>query len=199
MSYPIDGTIPAANNNPAADQPLMQANFLNTKNYLSVDHITPGATGDGFHKQVTYFTENIPGGTPVDPASIAFTANAAALPTTRGSASTVAQNFFKNASGIFPLSAIRAFGVFKAPTTTSVVNILNGFNVGATVSYTSSPLTADFYTFTIETNCVTVPNFLILSFPGIAVLATPALTNTVSLFHNTGATDVYVSFVVLQI
>jgi len=54
MTFPINTTIPGANNDPADDQPLMQQNFGNINSYLSVDHVTPGATGNGFHKQSTY-------------------------------------------------------------------------------------------------------------------------------------------------
>jgi hypothetical protein len=54
MSFPINVNIPAANDDPADDQPLMMANFANISGYVSVDHVAPGAVNNGFHKQSTY-------------------------------------------------------------------------------------------------------------------------------------------------
>jgi len=60
MTFPIDVNIPAANNDPADDQPLMQQNFSNINGYLQVDHTNPSATGAGQHKQVTFNSNNVP-------------------------------------------------------------------------------------------------------------------------------------------
>lgn len=57
MSYPIDTSIPSANNDPADDQPLMKDNFSNISSFLSVDHVAPGTTNNGFHSQ-THFNTN---------------------------------------------------------------------------------------------------------------------------------------------
>ena len=69
MSYPINGAIPAANNDPADDQPEMQTNYANIKSYLSVDHKTPGTADDGFHTAVHLLN----GGTPATLSSAAGT------------------------------------------------------------------------------------------------------------------------------
>ena len=132
MSYPIDVNIPQVNDDPAFDCPLINGNFVNINGYLSVDHVAPGATGDGHHEQVTYQAENIPGAPPVDPVSISFTANANNITQVTGSASTVAQNFYQNASAVFPLSAIRAYGYFVTPNhaiASGSITMLNSFNV----------------------------------------------------------------------
>lgn len=60
MTYPINVNIPAANNDPADDQPLMQTNFANINSYLQVDHTNPATTGAGEHKQVTFNSNNVP-------------------------------------------------------------------------------------------------------------------------------------------
>lgn len=67
MSYPINPNIPAANNDPADDQPGMQTNFANINSYVQVDHTNPSlGTGAGQHKQVT-FQSNNPPSSPVSP------------------------------------------------------------------------------------------------------------------------------------
>jgi len=60
MTFPIDVNIPAANNDPADDQPLMQQNYANINSYLQVDHTNPAAVGAGQHKQVTFNSTNVP-------------------------------------------------------------------------------------------------------------------------------------------
>ncbi len=60
MSYPINPNIPATNDDPADDQPIMQRNFSSINGFLGVDHINPGTTGDGFHKQITFYSNNPP-------------------------------------------------------------------------------------------------------------------------------------------
>ena len=137
--YPINTGIPFGTNNPADDVTPMRTNYANINGYLGVDHITPGSSGAGgnagFHKQVTYNTENIPGGVPVNPSSIAFTANATSLTTqvVVPPATTNAQNFYQNANGIFPLSAVRAFGYLTIGGTQldPTITIENAFNVAS--------------------------------------------------------------------
>ena len=101
MSFPIDINIPAANNNPADDQPRMQKNFQNINGYLSIDHVTPGSIGDGFHKEVTLYTLNPPPIAPAGTTSIVFS--------DEGTASTAPQLYFQNSNNIFQISPIRAF------------------------------------------------------------------------------------------
>lgn len=74
MTFPIDPNIPAANNDPADDQPLMQQNFSNINQYLQVDHTNPSGTGAGRHARVTFNANNVPGGFPVTP-PVLFTNN----------------------------------------------------------------------------------------------------------------------------
>lgn len=60
MTFPIDTTVPAANNYPGDDQQPMQTNFSNINQYVQVDHTNPAATGAGQHKQVTFNSNNVP-------------------------------------------------------------------------------------------------------------------------------------------
>jgi hypothetical protein len=139
MSFTFNTGIPAANNNPSADQPLMLQNNISTNAILSVDHVTFNSTLGGTHKQVTFTSKNTPAGLPTDPTSIVYTAN--------GVSSTVSQLLFANQNANFPLSSIRAFGTFTAavgaivpPVMYNVVSI-TGAVVGPNTNFTI-PLTA---------------------------------------------------------
>jgi hypothetical protein len=54
MAFPFNFGIPAANNNPSSDQPIMQQNNVSSYGILSVDHVTYGLTNAGTHKTVTF-------------------------------------------------------------------------------------------------------------------------------------------------
>lgn len=54
MSFPFNFGIPAANNNPSDDQPIMQQNNMSSFGILNVDHVTYGLTNAGTHKTVTF-------------------------------------------------------------------------------------------------------------------------------------------------
>lgn len=89
MSFPIDVTVPGANNFPGDDQPLMQANFTNINGFLSVDHVNPGAVNNGFHKQVTFSAPISDPATPLDDKGYLYTKLV----------NTVPQLFFLNKNG----------------------------------------------------------------------------------------------------
>lgn len=78
MTYPININIPATNNDPADDQPLIRINFSNINSYLNIDHINPAAVGAGTHKQVTFYSNNVP--TPPVSPPVLFTDTVAGLP-----------------------------------------------------------------------------------------------------------------------
>src|SRR6267142_3994969 len=134
MSFPINVNIPNENNDPADDVQPINTNFVNINGFLTVDHVAPGSIGDGFHEQVTYFTENIPTLLPTEPTSIAFTANAQTAigimtGLSKSPASGIAQNFLANQNAIFPLSSIRAFVAFTLTLAPGAQTILNSFNI----------------------------------------------------------------------
>ncbi len=60
MSFPIDTTIPAAGNNPSADQPRMLQNNVNINGWTTVDHVVGGANQNGIHLQSSYVNRAIP-------------------------------------------------------------------------------------------------------------------------------------------
>ena len=130
MTYPIYTNIPAANNDPADDQPLMQINNANIAGYLGIDHVAPGALGDGFHQHVTYYNKFPPVAPIIGQVAIGYTnvgiANAA-----------VPENFYTNASGTFPLSCVKAFGSFdtQAP---GAVPLINGYNITSITGTTAT-------------------------------------------------------------
>jgi len=120
MSFGINTSIPAAGNDPADDQPLIKQNFQNISDYLTVDHVKPGNAKNGFHKQITFASYNVPGAE-VDPESTAYTNVGIADPLHP-------EYWWKNSQGIFPLSAIRAFGLIDlAP---PAVTLVSGINIG---------------------------------------------------------------------
>lgn len=93
--------IPDGPNNPSNDQPKMKTNTNSTDDILAVDHVSFNDTPGGTHLQTTYSSKNA-AGAQVDPQSVVYTGN--------GTASTVAQLFFRNQNRIFHLSPIRAWG-----------------------------------------------------------------------------------------
>lgn len=120
ISYNLN--IPDGPNNPSDDQPLMKINTNAIDTILAVDHVSFNANNGGTHDQVTFSSENTPAAQ-TDPQSVAFTAQASTLTPTKGSSSNIAQLFYRNFNSIFPLSAIKAFGLITAgPTLTSSFN-----------------------------------------------------------------------------
>lgn len=75
MTFPIDTTIPAANNDPADDQPGMKDNFANINSYLQVDHTDPANPGAGQHAQVTFNANNVPATPTIPPILFTNTLN----------------------------------------------------------------------------------------------------------------------------
>lgn len=197
MSFPINTGIPDAPNDPADDQPLMKGNFSNINSYLQIDHVTAGAPGNGFHKQVTFFSENVPIGSPTDPTSILFTAP--------GIASTIAQLEYQNQNLVLPLSVMKAWALANV----GGIVAAQSFNVASIVK---PPLTTGIYNVTLSANSVTGTNFSVfvtpMSAPSIIIWTisiTGALTFTITFFRIiTGGTFAAIdptsfSFQVLQI
>ena len=160
--------IPNAPDNPSYDQPLMQVNSQSINSIWSVDHVTfsglsgSGAPGSsaGQHLQVTFNGKNTPGGTPIDPVSILYTAS--------GMASTISDMRFQNANNIFPISCIRAFaycdgaGAIRGNQTINVASVARGtlgiMNVTLTTNAVNS---SDFLVFCLPTNMNLIPGYQI--------------------------------------
>jgi len=125
-TWNFDSTIPATNNNPSQDQPKMLQNNVSIEGILDEDHYTfestvNGNSVDGQHKNLRFPTQNALGAQ-TDPASGVYT--------TAGTASINSDLRFRNESGIFPLSALRACGTFTiASGNQAPVAPSNSFNV----------------------------------------------------------------------
>lgn len=130
MSFPFNSAIPQANDNPSVSQGQLLTNNGSINSILAVDHVSFNDAAGGKHQQVTLNTKNTPGAQ-TDPASTVYSGN--------GSASTVAELYFKNQQGAFLLSCIKAFGVFVG-SNSPVTTLTNSYNVasisGSAGSYT---------------------------------------------------------------
>lgn len=113
--------IPDGPNNPSNDQPLMKTNTNSTDEILAVDHVSFEAQNGGTHKQVSFFSNNVPG---------ALGANTSVIYTNAGSAdATHPQLYWKNTLLTSPLSAIRSFATFTSATGAIVPD--NAFNIAS--------------------------------------------------------------------
>lgn len=66
--FPFNANIPAANNNPSDDQPLMLQNNQSTMGLIGVNHVTFNENTGGFHTSITFdTTDNYAPTPPVNP------------------------------------------------------------------------------------------------------------------------------------
>jgi hypothetical protein len=125
-TFSYSTTIPAANNDPADDQPQMQTNFASISGLINVDHVGFNVIGGGEHEQVTFNANNVPA-VPTSP-PILFTNTVGAVPQLffySGSATTSSSQYVVAANGsTFLLGGI----ILKWGTLAAVAN-------GATVTF----------------------------------------------------------------
>lgn len=175
MTFTFNTGIPAANNNPSVDQPDMLINNVSTDGILAVDHISFNALNGGTHKQM-----HMPSFT--NPAVInGGASDGSVIYSAAGSAdATRAQSYFKNAFNVaFPVSLIKAYGIFDAAAAT-----LNAINI--TAVRTSTGL----FRLTMPANVVASTSFGVLVSIGNAAL-NPATSTEYSIIN---ITTVDVSF-----
>jgi len=197
--------IPDAPNNPSNDQPKMKENFNNIDTLLAVDHVSFNATNGGFHKQIDFALKATPAA-PLDPVSVAFTQSSASLTQVQGSATTNAQEFYRNALGIYPLSAIRAFGSFVGLAGAGNIVPSNSFNVNGTITQVGGgSLTSVTWTVNLNANTTTTDNATVLIFPSALTFRSPSyslvsnvLTINMTVPSLTSALGKIINFVVLQ-
>lgn len=185
--------IPVTNNDPSVDQPNMTVNNDAVPTILAVDHISFNAPNGGTHKQVTFSSENTPGAQ-TDPASTLYTA--------AGTASSIAELFWKNQSANFQAIPIRAWGVFNP----NAISLAQTINVSGIVKNAVGN-----YTVTLNTNVCGSSNYGVLftvpmtsfSVGGICgYQITSATTFNLfirSLTSNSGVDLAPITFAVLQI
>jgi hypothetical protein len=214
-AYTFNSGIPASGNNPSNDQPLMLSNNVSNNSIWTVDHVGFNSVGSGGagssggqHNQITYNNIFAPSTLPQNPISIAFTANASApsgvlinLPIS--SATTNAQNFFCNQNGVFPINAIRAFGMFTVPATPSTaLTFTNGFNIVTGIGSSFLDSTQKIITITFVTGATNGTNFIPIIFvPPATISSTYTVTTTANTLIITQGliTKPTYSFLILQV
>lgn len=187
--------IPFSTNNPSTDQPNMQTNTNSVDDILQVDHVSFNATNGGTHKQVTYSSENVPS-SPGGTSSVAYTGIGIADPSHP-------QHFWTNSQGIYPLSAIRAFGSFVSGSN-GTLTPGNSYNLDAVTPVVQSGASNKVFTIKLLPNVVSGNNVTVLVFlsDGSKSFSTTAYTfvNPNLVVNVSGSTIGYaVNFVVLQI
>jgi hypothetical protein len=170
MTFGYTQGIPFRTDNPSDDQPDMKINNDSNYGIWQVDHhgFAPDPTG-GQHIQQTY-----PGfAAPSTPS--ASTAASVAYPAAGVDQNTTAQYYFQNVNATFPLSAIKAFGVFNGLAADGDVTIINSWNVNGNIVQTHTGTAPNFRpTWTINLNAGSTTN----DHAAIFVLSSIALSNT---------------------
>ena len=191
--------IPAANNNPTTDQPLMQQNTNAIKEIIGVDHVTFEANNSGWHQQVTYVDVKGTGlpGLPTDPASIAYTA--------LGILNPHPQAMFINSQLPVMLSCIKAFGVFTTPSSGSLpisVPLGTGFNVSSISCSQLAPTLTIAVTLannTINASSTSLNTVVLMSTSNRNFISSSEISGpTVTFRLQSSATGIQVSFAILQ-
>ncbi len=144
ISYNLD--IPDGPNNPSNDQPKMKTNTNSINTWTSIDHVKFDSAPAGTHKQTTFSSKNVPGAQ-TDPSSVLYTDN--------GTASTVAQLFFRNQNGIFQASPIKAWASVDGATGAIIAS--QSSNVSGVVRNSAGN-----YSVTLTTNAVNSDKFAVL-------------------------------------
>lgn len=165
MSFSFDDTIPAANNNPSFDQPVMLQNNVSNQGIWTVDHIGFNAANGGTHAQLNF--AGFGSSTLLGPAPASLVYPAAGVADTAN-----AQLYFKNSDGTFPISLIRACGYFSNG---AIVIGSQQVNVSSVV-HTSTGI----YTISLVANAVTSNAFI------ITALADSSVPSLAVKYHITG-------------
>ena len=182
--------IPAAQNNPTNDQPLMLNNFRAINTWSLVDHVgvAQGGSTFGMHTQLHL---------PVFSSSTTVTSGSgnqgSVLFTSAGVAdATNPQISFKNTNGTFPLGAIKAYGVFDTNGATVSSQALNlsssgwGAGTGYVMAFGAKIVSGPSYG-VIETPRVNALN------PGVTVMYTISSATAFNIgFRNISGTFIQV-------
>lgn len=181
MSFTFNNAVPEANNNPSDDQTEMLQNNVTHPKIWAVDHVAFNDNDAGKHLRVTFVTQNA-AVAQVDPASTLYTGP--------GSASTNSQLLFRNADQIFPVSMVRAFGVFTGAGSVSATD--NDFNVQSITGNTST------VTVELKSGAVTGNNVIIVTGNSAGSIPTAQFSNPNITISGNLAAGRKISFIVLQ-
>lgn len=144
-SYTYNASIPAVNNAPADDQPIMLQNTSSISGLISQDHVGFNTANGGQHLQVTLPGNNTPGAQ-TGLAATVYTGPGTAKPST-------SQLFYRNGDVPYHLSGVRAWGY------------ANSGGVISSQSYNVTTVTrssAGNYVVTLTANSVNSANFAVL-------------------------------------
>jgi len=181
--------IPDGPNNPSADQPKMKTNTNAVHEILEVDHVTFNTPNGGTHKKITYIDKHTAASVS-DPSALSYTNDGVANPTHP-------QQYYKNSQGVFPISAVRAFGTFTAGINPTMIQY---YNVDAAVVGAGTIVTPW---------VITLSSSTVVNSEDVVILATVSdssrstgytFTNpTLSINLSNNAIGKKVNFVILQI
>lgn len=148
--YTFDNTIPAADNDPSADQPLMLSNNVANQGIWTEDHVGFNANNGGTHLQNRYSafsSGNL----------ISGTQSSTVYPAAGVASASNAQYYFKNPLGNFLLSGIRAYALIDGNG-----NIINNqkFNINTVVKNSAGN-----YTITLTTNSTSSADYAVFAQP----------------------------------
>jgi hypothetical protein len=171
--FAFNDTIPATNNNPSTDQPVMLSNNASDLGIWSQDHIGYNTNYGGYHLQTTFPSFSTPPSLPGNPSSVAYPAAGTANATN-------ASYYFENFTATYLLNCVKAFGVFTAGVAPS---FSNQYNCASVTGSGVGP-----YTITLESNVVTGNNVIVFintssgdvpkwSFSGGVLTTTSGVTN----------------------
>lgn len=182
-NYTYDATEPAANSNPTNSQPTMLVNAASIASIIAQDHVGFSTDDGGYHKQISFNGNNIPGGAPSTVESFVYT--------DAGTANAAANLFIKNEVGTFPLSLLKASGVF---TTTGAGVVLDMSYNCDSIAYAA----VGQYTITLTTNSTTDNTAIILVSSSGTVNPSYSFTQD-ELVISLNVASKQVSFAVLQV
>lgn len=196
MTFTFDNTIPAANNNPSDDQPIMLNNNIADVGIWGVDHIGFNSANGGTHAQITFLNNPNFLPTPATPL-----ANGAVIYTAAGIASPATANqIFANSTATYITNAIRAFGAFAAQAATGATPLINGSNVTSIINAGGLGGGAS-YTINLTPGAITGTNVVVLiSQPFTSTYTWTYALNQLTLTRAVGSTaaGTIISFAILQ-
>ena len=187
-NYTYDATEPAANSNPTNSQPTMLVNAASIASIIAQDHVGFSTDDGGYHKQISFNGNNIPGGAPSTVESFVYT--------DAGTANAAANLFLKNEVGTFPISLLKATGSFTASSGTAT--FLAQYNCATIAESTGT------FTITLTTTATTTNSVIVFvnssNITGILFIPKWTFASNVLTITNTGlATAATISFAVLQV
>lgn len=204
MSFTYTTDIPAAGNNPSTDQTPLQVNTNTVSDCIQVDHVAFNNSDCGKHNRVTFPTYR-PQGVQTGDASVMFTE--------AGAENLNAQLKFKNSSGPFPASLIKAYGVYAFTNASTSIAAVGSQELNSVVLSATAPATnRRILNFTIDTTASGINNNNV----GVLVSVSPSsvdrdinitysfsgTTLTFNVFNNTASQapgDFKLSFIIMQV